>query len=517
LTNKLNLEGKGGKMDSTKIFLDREYRIAPVDPRIFGGFLEHVGRAVYEGVYDPQSKHADMYGCRKDVLSALDRLKFTAMRYPGGNFASGYHWRDGVGPRQARPANFDPASQSLEPNHFGTDEFMRLSKAMDWQPMMTVNLGTGTPEEARNWLEYCNNPTGTKYADLRAKNGNPEPYGVKLWCLGNELDGPWQMGHVPADQYAIRAQQTAKMMKYTDPSIELVVCGSCEVGLPTYLEWDRSVLEYMGDDADYISLHQYVGKGKGDTSDYLAVTNAIDQHIQEMDALCRYVQARKRSKKRYSLAFDEWNVWYRTQNAESVNGHGKFAQHLVEEEYNLEDALVVAGFLNSFIRHADVVKIANLAQIVNVIAPILTRGDEMLLQSIYYPILLFANRRAGDALQLVLKGPGYESPSYGFVNFVDASAILGNGILHVFLTNRSTDETATVEISNAGIPLESVQSAELVTGPSATTCNAFDQPSLISSQRFEAIKLEDGIATFQLPPYSIAAISFDTTTKPKDE
>ena len=276
-----------------------------------------------------------------------------------------------------------------------------------------------------------------------------EPYGVKLWGLGNEMDGHWQQGHVPADQYAIRAQQAAKLMKDTDPSIELVVCGSAEIGLPTYMEWDRTVLEYVGDYADYISLHRYVGNSAGDTADYLAVTNSIDQQIEVMDALCRYIQAKTRSRKRYFLAFDEWNVWYRTQNAESVNGHGKYAQHLVEEEYNLEDALVVAGFLNSFIRHADIVKIANLAQIVNVIAPILTRGDQILLQSIYYPLVLYAQRREGVALQAVIHGPGYESRSYGFVHTIDASAILGEAVLHTFLINRSIEETAPVEISPA--------------------------------------------------------------------
>ncbi len=501
-------------MDQTKVILSSDYQIAQVDPRIFGGFLEHVGRAVYEGVYDPHSKQADEQGFRKDVMRSLRDLAFTAMRYPGGNFASGYHWLDGVGPRSSRPVLQELASLSIEPNQFGTDEFIQLARKMNWTPMITVNLGTGTPEEARNWVEYCNKPVGTRFSDLRGKNGSAEPYGVKLWGLGNEMDGPWQQGHAPAGQYAILAQQAAKLMKDTDPSIELVVCGSAEIGLPTYMEWDRTVLEYVGDYADYVSLHRYVGNLTGDTADYLAVTNSIDQQIVVMDALCRYTQARARSRKRYFLAFDEWNVWYRTQNAESVNGHGKYAQHLVEEEYNLEDALVVAGFLNSFIRHADVVKIANLAQIVNVIAPILTRGDQVLLQSIYYPLVLYAQRREGVALQAVIHGPGYESKNYGYVHTIDASAILGKGVLHTFLINRSIDATATVEISNTGIPLKSVRSAELVTGPSAKACNSFDKPTTICSRNYDAIMLRDGNATFQMPPLSMAAISFDTTHQP---
>ena len=501
-------------MDQTKVILDRAYQIAQVDPRLFGGFLEHIGRAVYEGVYDPQSKQADENGFRKDVLRSLKKLFLTAMRYPGGNFASGYHWLDGVGPRATRPTILDLASQSVEPNQFGTDEFIQLSRLMNWTPMMTVNLGTGTPEEARNWVEYCNSPAGTKYADLRSRNASTEPYAVKLWCLGNEMDGPWQQGHVPADQYAVCAQQAAKLMKDSDPSIELVVCGSAEIGLPTYMEWDRTVLEYVGDYADYVSLHRYIGKWKSDTADYLAATNSIDQQIEVMDALCRVTQAKIRSKKRYYLAFDEWNVWYRTQNAESVNGHGKFAQHLVEEEYTLEDALVVAGFLNSFIRHADVVKIANLAQIVNVIAPVLTQGEQILLQSIYYPLLLYAQRRDGIALQPIVRGPGYESPSYGFVHTIDTSAILGKSILHTFLVNRSTDESTTIQIAAAGVQIKSVKSAELVTGSSAAASNTFDKPNMIRNQKLSKIKLDDGKAVIQMPPLSIAAISFHIDDEP---
>jgi alpha-L-arabinofuranosidase len=500
-------------MDITRIFLDREYQIGTVDPRLFGGFLEHVGRAVYEGVYDPQSKWADEKGFRKDVLNSLEKLHFTAMRYPGGNFASGYHWLDGVGPRSSRPVLQELASLSIEPNQFGTDEFIQLAREMNWNSMIAVNLGTGTPEEARNWVEYCNGPVGTKFSNLRAGNGFTDPYGVKLWGLGNEMDGPWQQGHVPAGQYAIRAQQAAKLMKDTDPSIELVVCGSAEIGLPTYMEWDRTVLEYVGDYADFVSLHRYVGNLAGDTADYLAVTNSIDQQIETMDGLCRYVQARTRSRKRYYLAFDEWNVWYRTQNAESVNGHGKFAQHLVEEEYNLEDALVVAGFLNSFIRHANVVKIANLAQIVNVLAPILTSGDQILLQSIYYPLMFYAQRRAGIALQTVVRGPGYESKNYGFVQTIDASTILGEGVLHTFMINRSKTDPATVEITMAGMQLKSVQSAELITGPSADSCNTFDHPDIIHNEKLAKIGLTDHKATLQLPPLSVGAITFKIEDK----
>jgi len=489
-------------METTTITLHTGYRIGTVDPRIFGGFLEHLGRAVYEGVYDPQSAQADADGFRTDVLAALRRLKMTAMRYPGGNFASGYHWMDGIGPREQRPTIRELAWQSLEPNHFGTDEYIKLCRKMDWTPMITVNLGTGTPEEARNWVEYCNCPAGTKYADMRVANGHPEPYAVRLWCLGNEMDGPWQLGHVPAADYAIRAQQAAKMMKDVDKSIEVVACGSCTVGLPTYMEWDRQVLEYLGDVNDYISLHRYVGNRNNDTLDYLAVTNAIDRQIEEMDAACRYVQAKLRSKKRSYLCFDEWNVWYKNHEADGV---GKFAPHLIEEIYNLEDALVVAGFLHSFIRHADVVKIANLAQIVNVIAPLLTQGDQLLIQPTFYPFEMFAQRGKGDALRVAASGPTYVGQTYGAATYVDSSAIIDGDALQIFLTNRSQTEDAPVRVVLADRSIESLQSGQVLTGTDAKAANSYEEPYKVAPHALTRIRIAGGAATFVLPPLAVAA------------
>lgn len=494
-------------MSTTKLSLHTHFQIGAVDERVYGGFLEHLGRAVYEGVYEPGSAHADADGFRQDVMAALKRLKMTAMRYPGGNFVSGYHWEDGVGPRDQRPTVRDLAWQSMETNHFGTDEFMALSRKMDWTPMFTVNLGTGTPEEARNWVEYCNVAPGTKYANMRADNGNPEPYDIKLWCLGNEMDGPWQLGHVPADQYAIRAQQAAKMMKDVDRSLELVACGSCTTGLPTYMQWDREVLEYLGDWADYISLHRYVGNPDNDTPDFLAVTNSIDQQIEEMDAVCRFVQARRRSKKRAYLCFDEWNVWYRARSGSHVDGAGKFAPPLLEEVYNLEDALVVAGFFNSFIRHADVLKIANIAQIVNVIAPMLTRGDDLLLQSIFYPFEMYTKRRDGVALQMMVDGPSYTSASYGETTYVDASAMQNGDQLHLFAVNRATDGAMTVEVDIADAAVKGQVNGELLTGPAPDAFNDYDAPDRVVAVSFDGVTVRDGKAIMELPPLSVAAVT----------
>lgn len=495
-------------MEKTILHLHTAFKVGEVDSRIFGGFLEHLGRAVNDGVYRPESVHADDLGFRKDVQAALKRLRFTAMRYPGGNFVSGYHWMDGVGPKDKRPRMRDLAWQSIESNEVGTNEFMQLARRMDWTPMMAVNLGTGTPEEARNWLEYTNIREGSKYADLRREHGFEEPWDIKLWCLGNEMDGPWQIGHVPAETYAINAQQTARLMKMCDPSIELVVCGSCEPNLATYLEWDRKVLEHCREEVEYLSLHRYVGNPDDDTANFLAVTNSIDRQIEATDSVCRSVWHTKKTQKRVFLSFDEWNIWYRARHGEHLDGNGKFAPPLLEEMYNMEDALVAAGFLNSFIRHADSVKIANLAQIVNVIAPIFTRGDEMFLQTIFYPIEMMSKRREGTSLQVQVEGPGYTSKSYGEVPYLDSSAILNGDQLSVFLVNRNLEESMDVEIRLGDAKVVLLENAEFLAGSDPKAVNSFETPHQVHSCDHDDVVFADGVATVKLPPLCVYAGTF---------
>lgn len=498
-------------MTMTTVSLHPAFTVDTVDPRVFGGFLEHLGRAVYEGVYHPESKHADARGFRWDVLDALKKLKFTAMRYPGGNFVSGYDWLDGVGPKSERPTKLDLAWQSADPNQFGTNEFMEMCREMDWTPMMAVNLGTGTPAEARNWLEYCNGKGGTYWSDLRRSHGYDEPHDIKLWCLGNEMDGPWQIGHVPAEHYAIRAQQTARLMKMCDPEVELVLCGSCATNLPTYMEWDRKVLEYCYNDVDYISLHCYVGNEANDTQDFLACGVDIDKQIEELDYASRFVQAKLRSKKRVKLSFDEWNVWYRARSGEHLDGRGKFAPPLLEEVYNLEDALVAAQFLNSFVRHADSVKIANIAQIVNVIAPIMTKGDDLLIQSIFYPIEMFASRQKGVSLQVGVTGPTVNATNHPDAKQIDASAIIDGSSLHVFLVNRSTTEPAEVRVDLAGMKLTKQTAAEIVTGTDPKAFNEFGKAEVVKAVPYSDECYKDGAAIIELPPMSFYAGTFSVS------
>lgn len=495
-------------MEKTTLHLHTAFTVDEVDPRVFGGFLEHLGRAVYEGVYDPDSPLANDKGWRTDVLAALKRLDFTAMRYPGGNYVSGFHWMDSVGPKEKRPTVRDLAWQSLETNQFGPNEFLEMAKEMGWTPMMAVNLGTGTPEEARNWLEYCNIKGGSKYAEMRRAHGYEEPFGVRLWCLGNEMDGPWQIGHVPAKQYAIAAQQTANIMKMCDPNIEVVVCGSCAPDLPTYLQWDREVLEHVGDMADYLSLHRYVGNPEGDTEDYLAVSNSIDAQIEATNAVVEAVRVTKRRRKKIGLSFDEWNVWYRARNGSHVDGNGKYAPPLLEEVYNLEDALVAAEFLNSFIRHADSVKIANLAQIVNVIAPILTKKDGLLVQSIFYPFEMFSKRRSGVSLQVRLDGPGYESKSYGRVAYADASAILDGNELKLFAVNRNAAEPMDLEVRLADRSISSLASAEALYGKDPSAANSYERPDAVKAVEHDDVCLKNGTALVKLPPLCVYAATF---------
>ncbi len=495
-------------MKQTTLHLHTSFTIDQVDPRIYGGFLEHLGRAVYGGVYEPGSPHADAEGLRTDVLEELKPLGFTAMRYPGGNFVSGYDWLDGVGPKENRPTKLDLAWQSLDSNQFGTNEFMSLARRMGWTPMMAVNLGTGAPAEARNWLEYCNGAGGAYWSDLRREHGYEEPHNIKLWCLGNEMDGPWQIGHVPARDYAIRAQQTARLMKMFDPEVELVACGSCAPELKTYLEWDYEVLDYLHRDVDYISLHRYVGNPENDSAEFLNSGLSIDQQIEELDAVCAAIQGKAKTKHRVKLSFDEWNVWYRARHGEHLDGRGKHAPPLLEEHYNLEDALVVAQFLNSFIRHADSVKIANLAQIVNVIAPLLTTTDAVLRQTIYHPIAMIRSRGEGTALRVHTEGP--KTPSKLFPNApqIDASAILDGERLHVFAVNRSLAEGSELEIRLSGRGFAGIESGEIISGTDPKAVNEFGRPEAVQAVEMKDACIEGGQARVKLPALSFWAGTF---------
>jgi alpha-N-arabinofuranosidase len=494
----------GRRTMQATLTLDTQFHVGEIDPRIFSGFLEHLGRAVYEGVYDPGSPLADSNGFRTDVLEALRKMRMPLMRYPGGNFVSAYDWTDGIGPRDQRPKRPEFAWKSIESNAFGTDEFMMWCKEAQTAPMMAVNLGTKGPTEAGALLEYCNFPVGTYWADKRAANGHKEPYGVKTWCLGNEMDGPWQAGHVPAAEYALRADQTAKLMRGLDNSIELIACGSSGREMTTYLEYDRITLEYCWNDVKYLSAHRYSTNHNHEPAWFLAEGIEVDRVIEDYAGLFDYVRGRKKSNKRVYLSFDEWNVWYKDRGG---NGKWTEAPHLCEEVYNLEDALVVAQYLNAFIRRADIVKIACIAQIVNVIAPMLTKRDGLLIQSTYYPFQLMAEHTRGKSLRPILDSPMVPAGARGEVPALDASVSLAeDGSLAVFVVNRSLTDATALDIRLADAKVTEIVGVDVLTGTDPRAANSWEQPNLIVPTSGSAQLTDDGNVTLNVPALGFAVL-----------
>ncbi|MCH5198652.1 MAG: alpha-N-arabinofuranosidase [Oscillospiraceae bacterium] len=433
-------------MKYAKMTLCSEYKTGKIDERIYGSFIEHLGRAVYGGIYEPGHPAADKDGFRTDVSALIKELNVPLVRYPGGNFVSGYNWEDGIGPVNLRPRKLELAWGTTEPNTFGTDEFMKWCKAVGTEPMMAVNLGTRGPDEARNLLEYCNHPGGTYWSDLRKKNGVASPYGIKLWCLGNEMDGPWQMCHKEAAEYGRTALETAKLMKWTDPSIETVLCGSSSYSMKTFGEWETTSLDIAYDSVDYVSMHQYHSNNDNYLENFLAKGVETENFIKSVVSALDYVQGKRHSKKQINISFDEWNVWYHSNGAKFEKWSE--APHILEDVYNFADALVVGTMMNAIIRHADRVKIACLAQLVNVIAPIMTEnGGKAWKQTIFYPFFFASNYARGYSLQAITETSKYDTRWYTDVPDVDTSAVLsedGNELV-IFAVNRDVKDSITLE------------------------------------------------------------------------
>ena len=509
----------------TRVTIDSSRQIAPIDNHLFGSFLEHLGRAIYEGVYDPKSKFADSNGFRTDVMKEVRDLGVPIVRYPGGNFVSGYHWLDGVGPKKDRPTVLDRAWNTLETNQFGTNEFITWARAVGTEPLFGLNFGTGSAEDAAALVEYCNVPRGTRWSELRRSHGYEQPHAVKYWCVGNEMDGPWQIGHMPAREYGIKAADAARQMRVLDPSIKLIACGSSGPFMPTYIEWDRTVLEECYDDVDGISLHRYWGNTEetgNDSSKYLAMNLAMDRQIQEIAAVCDTVRAHKRSDKQLFLSFDEWNVWYRARSGDATDGHRKAAPHLLEEQYNLEDALLVGGLANSLIRHSDRVKVACLAQLVNVIAPIMTNEDGILRQTIYYPYAWALRYAHGRALSIAPEGPSYEvaslgrpiesiglpAPGFGDVPYLDMVAAFDaeKKAVTLLILNRDLEKEQELEINWRDLTPTKVTAFETITGPDLKAANTFAEPKHVAPQTLESPKAGSRMS-LKLPARSYSVLS----------
>ena len=437
-------------MKKAKLTLAREFKISQVDPRIYGSFIEHLGRAVYGGIYEPGHPAADENGFRQDVLDLIRDIQVPIVRYPGGNFVSGYNWKDGIGPVDQRPAKLELAWRVLEPNKFGTDEFCDWAKKAQTDVMMAINLGTGGVDEARNLVEYCNHPGGSYYSDLRRQYGHPDPHQVKLWCLGNEMDGPWQIGHKTADEYGRIALESAKVMRLVDPDIELVACGSSNLKMPTFAEWEATVLDHTYDQVDYLSLHQYYGNTENYLPDYLASSLDMDAFIEQVISICDYIKAKKRSKKQINLSFDEWNVWFHSKDSDAKLEPWTVAPPQLEDIYTLEDALLVGCMLISLLKHADRVKVACLAQLVNVIAPIMTEtGGRAWAQTIYYPYMHASQYGRGTVLTPVMTSDKYDGRTFTDVPYLESVAVWQeeNDSINLFAVNRSESDKLSLTVN----------------------------------------------------------------------
>lgn len=491
-----------------QIFIDTNRVISSISPLLFSGFAEHMGRCIYEGIYDPASPNADENGLRKDVLAALCEINYRSIRYPGGNFLSGYRWEDGVGPKNQRPVKRNLAWKSIETNQFGTNEFMEFCKAINAEPMLGVNMGTGTIEDAANLVEYCNAPVGTKYADLRASHGYKDPHNVRYWCIGNEMDGPWQIGHLSDIEYANKAREAAKLMRLQDSSIQLILCGSSNSQMPSYPQWDRVALEACWEDVNYHSMHYYATNWEDDTPSYLAMSAEFENYVDTLTGVLRYVKAKLRSKHDVFLSWDEWNVWYKDR---SSDGAWAEAPHLSEEIYNLEDALVVAQWMNVFLRRADILKIACLAQIINVISPITTRPDGLLKHPTYYPIMLFSKLASGVALDVAVNSPMYATKRFGDMPVLDVSSSYDAEAKRsvVFIVNRNQSEELPVELQWQDIMPKRVKTAYQMSGTDPKAVNSFDNPNQIVPVSISPIEVKYGKASIKLPPLSFTVLELD--------
>lgn len=500
---------------NARIKIDIDRKIGEVDKHLYGNFVEHLGRCVYGGIYDEGSSLADDKGIRLDVLDAAKDLNVSITRYPGGNFVSNYHWKDGIGPKDQRPPRMELAWARLESNRFGTDEFVDYAKRIGTEPYFSVNMGTGTIEEAQQWVEYCNVKNGPYYAELRKKNGYPEPHNIKYWSLGNEMDGFWQMGHLNAEDYSKKAREAAKLMKLTSPDIKLIAAGSSNYrpnADPN--EWNATVLHELRDVVDYLALHMYVGNTENNYYDFISTPLVLEERTRVVKGMIdREMQnADRGNRPPIYIAWDEYNIWYRARSEDTMAG-----TRALEEHYNLEDALVITGFLNAFIRNADIVKMANMAQLVNVIAPIFTNEKGMFKQTIYYPLQLFAKNVHGTALDVHVDcetyntdrfpiGLGESTTQQNNVPFLDVSATYNNGEVIVCVVNRNKDKAISTDlISQEGKFIGDFEVYE-VNGPDIKSENDFGKTTVQTVVKpVLKVKTADQL-TYSFPPHSFTML-----------
>ncbi|KRE29076.1 alpha-N-arabinofuranosidase [Agromyces sp. Soil535] len=501
-------------MPTARLTIDPHFTIGRVHRRVFGGFVEHLGRHVYDGIHEPGHPTADAEGFRADVVELVKELGVSTIRYPGGNFVSGFRWEDSVGPRDQRPRRLDLAWHSTETNEVGLHEFSSWLDKVDSELMLAVNLGTRGIPEALDLLEYANIPSGTALSEGRIANGRTDAFGVKMWCLGNEMDGPWQLGHRSAEDYGKLASQTAKAMRQLDPSVELVVCGSSSAHMPTFGEWERVVLTHTYEDVDYISCHAYYEEKGGDLASFLASAVDMDRFIETVVATADHVKAVLGSEKTVNISFDEWNVWYLTRfhDVDRIEGIDNWpvAPRLLEDVYSVADAVVFGNLMISLLKHADRVTSASLAQLVNVIAPIMTEpGGPAWRQTTFFPFSITSRLAQGEALELKLDAPTYATAEYGEVPLVDAVAThdAESGRTAVFLVNRSQDEAVTLTVDVSTLGDAALLESHTLSDDDVSARNTLADPERVAPRPNDSVRIEDGELTVTLPPVSWTALS----------
>lgn len=500
-------------MTAARMTVHPAFTTGTIDRRIFGSFVEHMGRCVYSGIYEPEHATADAEGFRGDVADLTRELGTTVVRYPGGNFVSNYRWEDGVGPREERPTRIDLAWRSLETNQVGTDDFVRWAALTGTEPMIAINLGTRGPAEAADLVEYCNIVGGTTLSEQRRANGSDAPHDIRLWCLGNEMDGPWQIGHRTAEEYGRLASQTAQAMRRVDPTIELVACGSSGRDMATFGEWERVVLEHTFDDVDYISVHAYFQEHDGDRASFLASGASFEAFLHEVIATADSVAAKRHSTKRIRLSVDEWNVWYMDRFPGETNLELTEKPRLIEDVYSALDAVVVGDLLTTLVRNADRVGVACLAQLVNVIAPIMTEpGGDAWRQTTFFPIALLAQHARGTALDARLDLPRVTTAKYGEVDALSAAVVHNPeaGELVVAVTNRSADAVTTTLAHEGFGALELIESLTVRAddaGPRRTP----DEVADAAPRPFEGVSVGDLETTLELPAESWSLVRLRIT------
>jgi len=493
-------------MNKARIILDSDFEISVLDRRLFGAFVEHLGRCVYTGIFEPGHPTADRNGFRRDVLELTRELGPTIIRYPGGNFLSGYNWEDGVGPADKRPVRLDLAWLSTETNQFGTNEFIEWCRAVGTEPMLGVNLGTRGPDEARDYVEYCNHRSGSYLSDLRAAHGYPDPHAVKVWCLGNEMDGPWQICHKTAAEYGRAAHEAAKVMKWVDPTIQLAACGSSHRAMPTFGAWEYEVLEHTFEEADFLSLHMYYQNPYNDVGEFLANIEIMDRFIKEAVSVADAVAAKRRSAKRMMLSFDEWNVWYKARTDEDHSKPGwPVAPRLIEEIYDFQDALMVGGALITLLNNSDRVKAACLAQLVNVIGAIFTEpGGPAWRQTIFHPFKLVTQNAHGKVLQSKVRSGTYDTITAGVVSKVLASAVhdAERNRITLFVLNRDSADSTELSIDLRAFPAITRCVAVDIAGHDLLATNTAQKQDTVQPAEHQEFSIRSGSVTAKLRPLS---------------